>query len=437
VPVSRKRKKKSRPVRRSPRQPIAVTPDTASVVSAFDELLGYRRGLATHRAALAGDSAGAMVDALIAVAPERSDDALEDDFCVRYGAAMVQFEGGAVEDLVNPEDLVAALLSAIDQRFQEATKTRADIAALQRLLGVVVGVLPVPLSDSARHLVSAHLDVPTAQRVSRGRAVTGPVLWARDVYGSRWAVVAPFTSVDGPDRWYLWDVDTCGYEVLTVHSGFHPSAESAMAAWRESVGPAAAGEPVLSAVDDSETLGALLRGEVEGIRIGGENEEQYAEFLRSRRLGRTAREAVRRVRGRASVWLTAADAKARFAQRLRQIGYHGGIVGEGEDAGPVDADELAAELADSWSPHDHPALYPFCSPHKVAVAVLHLRDFFTEDFAAELVAVLPEWIRFLAEHTAMPAELTERCLAYASGELQFPGVFDDRGGSNPMARVTE
>jgi hypothetical protein len=71
------------------------------------------------------------------------------------------------------------------------------------------------------------------------------------------------------------------------------------------------------------------------------------------------------------------------------------------------------------------------------VTVLHLRDFYKDDFAAELVAVLPEWIRFLAEHTGMAAELTERCLAYASGELQFPGILDDRGRSNPMARVAE
>jgi hypothetical protein len=96
-------------------------------------------------------------------------------------------------------------------------------------------------------------------------------------------------------------VDTCGYEVLTVHSGFHPSAESAAAAWRESVGQAAAGAAALTPVDDTETLSALLVGEIEGIRIGGEDEEQYAEFMRSRRLGRTVREAVRRARGRASV----------------------------------------------------------------------------------------------------------------------------------------
>ena len=73
----------------------------------------------------------------------------------------------------------------------------------------------------------------------------------------------------------------------------------------------------------------------------------------------------------------------------------------------------------------------------VPAAVLHLRDFYRDDFAAELVAVLPEWIRFLAEHTGMTDDQTERCLAYASGELQFPGLLDERGQPRLMARVTE
>jgi hypothetical protein len=436
VPVSRKRKKKSSSGRRSPRRPVASTLGRASLTGAVGELLEYRRKLATHRIALAGTAAGELIDVLIAAAPGCSDDDLEDDLCVRYGAAMTQFESGAVEDMVNPEDFVGALLSAIDQRLHEAAQAGADVAVLQRLLAVVAGVLPFPLSESARDLVAAHLEAHAAQRVARGRAVTGAVLWTHDVYGSRWAVVAPFTSVEGRDRWYLWDVDTCGYEVLTVHSGFHPSSDAAVAAWRESVGPAAVGA-TLAPVDDAETLDALLHGEVEGIRIGGEDQEQYAEFLRSRRLGRTARQAVRPVRGQACVRLTVADAKVRFAQRLRQIGYHTETAGDRPGEDPIGVDELAAEMAESWSPQDHPTLYPLCSPHKVAMAVLHLRDFYQDEFAAELVAVLPKWIGLLAEHTGMTTELTERCLAYASGELRFPGSLDHRGQSNPMARVSE
>ncbi|MER7009168.1 hypothetical protein ABT297_39840 [Dactylosporangium sp. NPDC000555] len=106
---------------------------------------------------------------------------------------------------------------------------------------VVAGVLPIPLSESAQGLVAEHVGARAAREIRRGRTVNGPVLWARDAYGSRWAVVAPFASASGQDRWYLWDVDACGSEVVTVHSGFHPSAESAMAAWQEVVGHTAAG----------------------------------------------------------------------------------------------------------------------------------------------------------------------------------------------------
>jgi hypothetical protein len=436
VPVSRKRKKKSQSGRRSPRQPVAPTPSRASLVSAFGELDEHRRRLGEHRTALAANAAGAMVDALVAAAPGWSDDELEDDLCLRYGAAMIQYEGGAVEDMVNPEDFVAALLSVVDERLQEAAETGSDVAVLQRLLAVVAGVLPFPLSESARELVAEHVGAPEARHVARGRAVAGPVLWARDAYGSRRAVVAPFTSADGPDRWYLWDVDACGYEVVTVHSSFHPSAELALADWRESVGDAAAGA-ALTPVDDADSLDDLLRGELEEIRLGGEDQQQHAEFLRGRRLGKTAREAVRQAHGRTSIRLTADDARERFAQRLRQLGHPDGPVGDGSDESPAGADELAAAMADAWSPRYHPTLYPFCSPHKVALTVLFLRDFYKTDFAAELVAVLPEWVRFLAEQTDMAAELTQRCLAYASGDLQFPGSLDDHGASHLMSRVAE
>jgi hypothetical protein len=437
--VSRKRKKKSQSGRKPQRQSAIPTPSRASEANAFKDLFEYRRQLDEHRAALAGTEARAMIDALVAAAPGWSDDDLEDHLCIRYGAAMARHDVGAVEDVVNPDDLVRALLAAIDQRLHQAAEAGADVAVLRRLLTVVAGVLPPPLSVSAHTLVAKHLGTQSARQAGRGRAVTGPVLWAHDVYGTRWAVVAPFSSVAGPVRWYLWDVDTCGYEVVTVHSGFHPTVESAVAAWRASVGPAAAGAAALTAVDDAETLGALLpvSGDVEGLRIGGEDQEQYAEFLRSRRLGRTARDAVGKTPGQPSVRLTADEARERFAQRLRQLGHYDGPADNGSDEGPAGADDLAAELADSWSPRDHPTLYPLCSPHKVAVAVLHLRDFYKDDFAAELVAVLPEWIRFLAEHTGMTAELTERCLAYASGELQFPGILDDQGRSNPTAQVAE
>lgn len=377
-----------------------------------------------------------MVAALITAAPGWSDDQLEDDFCLRFGAAMTQYQSRELEDHINPDDLVRAVLSVLDERLHATEESGSRLPGAQRLLTVVAGVLPVPLSESAHDLVTGHLNADMAKRATHGRTVTGPALWARNSYGTRWAVAAPFTSADGADRWYLWDVDACGYEVVTVHSGFHPSAEAALAEWQQAVGPSAI-EAALTPVDDTETLDALLTGELEDARLGGEDQAQYAEFLRARRLGSTVRQAARRARGRAFARLSADTAAERFARRLQQTVHPDRLDGDEPDAGPAGAGELATEMAGSWGPHESPSLYPYCSPHKVAAAVSHLRDFYKDDFAADLVAVLPEWIRFLAEHSGMAADLTERCLAYASGELQFPGLLDERGEPNPMARVTE
>jgi hypothetical protein len=400
------------------------------------ELFEYRRRLDEHRTALAMETAAPVVDALITAAPGWSDDELEDEFCLRFGAAMTQHEDGPLEDHVNPHDLVRAVLSVLDARLHESEEAGSGLAAVQRLLAVVAAVLPAPLSESAQDLVAEHLEADVARRVARGRAVTGPALWARNSYGTRWAVVAPFTSAEGAERWYLWDVDACGYEVVTVHSGFHPSAEAALAEWQQAVGPSAAAA-ALTPADDTETLDALLTGELEDVRLGGEDQAQYAEFLRTRRLGRTVRQAAGRARVRNLARLSADTAAERFARRLRQIGHPDVPAGDKSDEGPAGAGELATEMVGSWGPYECPSLYPYCSPHKVAAAVSHLRDFYKDDFAAELVALLPEWIRFLAEHTGMTADQTERCLAYASGELQFPGLLDERGQPNPMAQVAE
>ncbi len=436
MPVSRKRKKKSRSGRRSSGRPEAAAPSRTAPANPLRELFEHRRQLDEHRTALAADSAGPMVDALITAAPGCSDDELEDGFCARFGAAMTQYEGGELEDMVSPDDFVRAVLSALDERLREPEDSGSDVAAAQRLLAVVAGVLPEPLSASAWDLVAEHLDDAAAQRATRGRAVTGPAQWARNSYGTRWAVVAPFTCAEGSRRWYLWDVDTCGYEIVTVHSGFYPSAETALAEWQQAVGPSAA-EAALAPADDTETLDALVPGEVESIRFGGEDQAQFAEFLRSRRLGRTVRQAAGRARGRTLPRLSVETAAERFARQLRRIGHQDRPAGDESDQGPAGAGDLAAEMAESWSPRGHPSLYPYCSPHKVDAAVSHLRDFYQDDFATQLIAVLPEWIRFLAEHTGMAADLTDRCLAYASGESRFPGPRDEHGQSSIMARVAE
>src|SRR5215211_24914 len=96
-------KKKSPSGRRSPGRPAAPTPSRASQANAFRELVEHRRRLAEHRTALAADTAGAVVNALIAAARGWSDDNLEDDFCIRYAAALPAYDGSALNDMNNPE----------------------------------------------------------------------------------------------------------------------------------------------------------------------------------------------------------------------------------------------------------------------------------------------------------------------------------------------
>jgi hypothetical protein len=99
-------------------------------------------------------------------------------------------------------------------------------------------------------------------------------------------------------------------------------------------------------------------------------------------------------------------------------------------------DELAAELADSWCINGVGAVYATCSPHRVALCVLHLRNYYQAEFADALVALLPDWTRWLAARNATPPDLADRCLPYAHGE-PHPQVGRDDNEVNYFARVIE
>ncbi|MGH3915741.1 MAG: hypothetical protein ACRDTC_20375 [Pseudonocardiaceae bacterium] len=80
---------------------------------------------------------------------------------------------------------------------------------------------------------------------------------------------------------------------------------------------------------------------------------------------------------------------------------------------PENVDELATELADSWCINEIDAVYATCSPHRVALCVRHMRSFYLDEFADQLVALLPERTRWLTARNATAPELADRCLPYA------------------------
>jgi len=118
-----------------------------------------------------------------------------------------------------------------------------------------------------------------------GCRAAGDPLVARDAYGSRFLLVAPF-GYDGemPDHWYAWDIDSCW--ILTVAgAGVFGSAEDALAEWQHAVGPAAGTALSPSPPETTARLLApcLQTGPLSDMLQGSEPRELIREYYRLRR----------------------------------------------------------------------------------------------------------------------------------------------------------
>jgi hypothetical protein len=94
-----------------------------------------------------------------------------------------------------------------------------------------------------------------------------------------------------------------------------------------------------------------------------------------------------------------------------------------------------AELVESWTWDAPDVVFTACSPHRIAFMVAHLRDFYAADFAEQLIALLPDWVAWLAEQIETPEHLVERCRPYLL-EREYPGL-NGNDGPRSMARLTE
>lgn len=445
VPVSRKRKKKSGKSGRSVRRPRVDRCGSGVDVRAWDRpeladawrgIAAYRSQLDAQRASQAAAIARDLVAELVRVGADQPDMIMEDALCGRLGTLLGEVAQAPVDDRVGPHYLAEAMVAAAEAAVMaalEATTGQADAWCVPwRVLTALVCVLPYPLGEVAGDAIVRLRDTAVGQvlpAVPLGPVVTGPVLWTRDRYGSRFAVAAPITTADRSVRWYLWDIDACGHQAFTVHSGFYPTPEAALAAWQAGVGQIAAAGTVLAPVHDPWLLADLMPAEQGLLRAGGESVEQFAEYHRSKRLGEVVTQAVPRRGIRPGGGLDAATAAVGFATWLRT---HEADKREL----PEDVDELARELADSWCINEIDGVYAACSPHRVALCVLHMRNFYLDGFADQLVALLPEWTRWLAAYNAALPELADRCLPYAHGQ-PHQQVGRDDSKPNYLARVIE
>lgn len=407
----------------------------SEVATALANLATYRSQIDARRESLAGAAAEAVVAELVALAPTRTDADLEDDLCTRIGIRLREWDEASIEDHVAPNPFAEAIVAAAATSVRAALDRRdAEPDGWQgpwRVLAATARIVHYPLHETVTDAVNQLRDGP-GRRVlpptPAGPAATGEVRWTRDAYGSRFGVTAAFSAPQAPHRWYLWDIDACGHEAFTVYCGYFPDPERALAQWRAGVGPVATVDAAFTPVDDPSLLAELLPFEEGFMRSGGESAVQFAEYHRSRRLAEAVRDAVDRDPAGRLADLDAAAAVTEFTDWLRAR-----RAGEAE---PADLAELVEELADSWRVGTPVELYGTCSPHRVALTVRHLRDYYQDDFADRLVALLPEWTCWLAARNGTPPELAERVRPYALGK-PHPDLGSEDRQPEYLARVAE
>jgi hypothetical protein len=395
VPVSRKRKKsqKTAAAVRADRRRDNIRRIRSE--NAFRDLESSWEQGRVMRTELARPHAAELADLL--VASPRTATALEDELCANLGVLLARLgdlppDGG----YVGPDHLAAALADDLAARDGEAAA---------RVLAALAATLPEPMRERAG------LRAPE-------RTVAGEVLWTRDRYGSRIAVIAPFGTPEGPIRWYLWDIDACDFAPMPVHAAFYASPEEALAAWQLGVGAVAAGGTSWRRIDDSRLLEDLLPNPQEIAAMGGESAEQLAEYHRCRSLAESVLEQPPVITLKARE--TALDAgPAAFAAWWRK---------RADRPEPEGLDGLIEDLFEAW-PVIAPDLFDTCSPHRVEATAGRIRSEYPGDQAV-LFALLTDWVTWLAERSGLPADLLDRSLARI-------GVEPPTGNRAAMARMIE
>jgi hypothetical protein len=241
----------------------------------------------------------------------------------------------------------------------------------------------------------------------------GDPLLARDAYGSRFLLAAPF-GYDGeaPDHWYAWDIDSCW--ILTVAgAGVFGSAEDALAEWQHAVGPAAgtALSPVAPELTAELLAPCLETGPLSDMLQGSEPRELIREHYRLRRRARV---------------LTGSAATAASATAASPGGDDPGPVREAfldwyaarHDDVPPDAADAVDTILQEWGPRAHPgerSRYA-CSPHRIEMAAHLIREGYIPGYANAALRLLPEWTQWCIGQSGLNGDLAARSRAAALTE---------------------
>ena len=254
--------------------------------------------------------------------------------------------------------------------------------------------------------------VPALGSPDSGARPVGVPLVARDAYGSRFLVAAPFGYEAGvPDHWYAWDVDAC-WAVSVTGAGTFGSADEAMAEWRGSVGAGACSE--LSPGNFGLVAGllrpCLQTGVFADMLHGDEPRELIREMYRMRRRAcalpgrypaRGTAHSPTGTRRAPRKWTSSVGRGAHRAFRAWYRARH-------PDA-PKGIVATADTIIGEWGPGrplDERSFYA-CSPFRVAMTAHLIGNDYEPSYANRAIRLLPEWTQWCAEQSGIPENLAE------------------------------
>jgi hypothetical protein len=345
--------------------------------------------------------------------------------------------GDEFQARVNTPDITglypARWLEALADEAEDALRT--DIATdggdwpqlWTFLCGLHEATIPLKLEFTASLLADRSLTPSIGYPIVEWQP-TGDALVARDAYGSRLLVVAPFgeakTDVqNGPadspalDHWYAWDLDWCSMGMV-VAADPHGSAAEALAGWRDAVGSVAASAELSPCPPDMVVRllhPALALGTIWEVPLGGEPVELMHEYFRLHHRARVLADyLVDRLPEQ-----TEDEVEEPEVEDLAEsfVDWYSERDGASSHSRDQTAEAVECILAE-WGPFSSPdkAMLHACSPHRIEVTGALLRDGYEPDQANAALQLLPDWTRWCLSRRPITPEAATRSLEAASAQ---------------------
>jgi hypothetical protein len=339
---------------------------------------------------------------------------------------------------------------------------------LDALAGAVAGALHEDLATEGGdwprlwaflrglHADETRLEFAAIQLAERGLTPGAPPAWqpsgefllARDAYGTRFLLAASFLPNDPspsptPSHWYAWDLDWCSTGNVMA-AGPCSSPAEALAEWRTAVGPAATAAELSACPPDlaGRVLHpALALGTIWETVHGSEPRQLMREYFRLNHRACLLAEYLADTSSKAIADEPPADEEngeedadaerpATDDKMQSFLNWHS----ERNDASDKSRNRTALaleSLVEEWTPFMSPdkEMFYACSPHRIEVTGILLRDDYDPDEANAALRLLPDWVQWCAEHTGLDAGPAARSLEAARAQAAI--VADENHDPDP------